>query len=477
MPTRPRASAGIFFALVLVCPLQMVAQRVLFEGVTVIDPESRRVLEDHRIVVRGERIRRLEPVSRPRPRGRIVDAEGLYAIPGLLDLHVHLNLEALDQQGVQRTLDLLLDHGITGVRDMASDCWPPTEGERRCLREMRRLQRDLESGLRRGPRLLRLASGIVFGGSERHRLVEGSPPHLAPETFDEGVQLARELRRRGVDLIKIYNSVPRDAYLGIHRGAREVEVSGHLPLGVSVEQAARAGHRTVEHARDLPVACSRYGTVYRDTMHRVLAGDLSAEPPDAETRLRRALETFDDQLCERVLRTLAEAGTWLVPTHGTREMDARAAEPAYRAGMPDDLPEALRERWLRDLDDMAEVAPRLGELYERFYRLGIELTGRAHRAGVRVLVGTDANDTMIVPGRSLHEELERFAEAGLEPMDILRAATTLPARYLGERRLGGLSAGKRADFLLLRASPLADISKTREIETVVLGGRVVEPSD
>ena len=94
-----------------------------------------------------------------------------------------------------------------------------------------------------------------------------------------------------------------------------------------------------------------------------------------------------------------------------------------------------------------------------------------------MLVGTDANDTMIAPGRSLHEELERFAEAGLEPMEILRAATTLPALYLGDTRLGGLSAGKRADLLLLRGNPLENIALAREIESVVLGGEIVDEGD
>ncbi|MEM1249453.1 MAG: amidohydrolase family protein [Acidobacteriota bacterium] len=467
---RRRRSLLCLFLPALLSLAPAAAQPVLYEGVTVIDPGSRSVLEDQRIVVRGKLIRGIEPSSTPRGRGRVVDAQGLFAIPGLIDLHVHVNTPVLSDDDLQWTLDKLLDHGVTGVRDMATGCWPPRFLARRCLDDMRTVQRELERGKRRGPRLLKLSSGVVYGSSQRDNLPEDVEAFWAPETFEEGELLGQALRRKGFDLIKIYNSVSRDAYRGILRGAGDLEVSGHLPLGVSLVDAAQAGHRTLEHARDLPLACSRYGSTYRDTMEKVLAGDLATEPPTAEERLRNTLDSFDEELCDKVLSTLAETGTWLVPTHGTREMDARAAEEEYRAAIPDDLPKMLRLSWNRDLKNTAEVAPQLGELYEIFYRLGIELTGRAHRAGVRVVVGTDANDTMIVPGLSVHEELERLAEAGLEPMEILRAATTLPAEYLSDETIGALAAGKRADFLLLRANPLDDISNTRTIETVVLGG-------
>ena len=90
------------------------------------------------------------------------------------------------------------------------------------------------------------------------------------------------------------------------------------------------------------------------------------------------------------------------------------------------------------------------------------------------MVGTDVNDTMIFPGFGLHDELGRFAEAGLRPMEILRAATTLPAAYLERSEdLGGISVGRLADLILLRDDPLEDIGNTRAIRAVVLGGEVL----
>ena len=444
---------------------------------TVIDPQSRRVHVEHTILISGDRV--TDVVASVDADQQLVattvDGSGLFVIPGLLDMHVHLTLEALDSDP-QPTLDLLVANGVTGVRDMASDCWEPREKGRLCADDLRRLAAQIDAGERAGPRILSLASAIVRGPLERGSLPEGAPGFMAPQTAEEGRELARYLKGRGIDLIKVYNSVPRDAYFGLHDEARrlDLEVSGHLPLGVSVQTAARARHRTIEHARDLPVACSSYGAVYRDIMHRVIIGDSSADPPDAETRLRETLRSYDDKLCRRVLKTLKRRGTYLVPTHGTREMDARAGDAAYREDARRRyLTVPLRQRWDRDLDNTAEVAPRLGPLYREFYELGIRLTGMAHRAGVRVMAGTDANDTMIFPGFGLHDELERFAQAGISAMDILRSATTVPADYLDRSDdLGGIGVGKLADLVVLRANPLDGIGAVREIEAVVLGGRL-----
>ena len=78
----------------------------------------------------------------------------------------------------------------------------------------------------------------------------------------------------------------------------------------------------------------------------------------------------------------------------------------------------------------------------------------------------------------MHRELELMAEAGLEPMDILVAATYGGARVMGrEAELGTIEAGKLADLVVLDANPLADIRNTRLIHRVVKGGVVLDPEE
>ena len=102
-----------------------------------------------------------------------------------------------------------------------------------------------------------------------------------------------------------------------------------------------------------------------------------------------------------------------------------------------------------------------------------ELVRAAHKAGVPILAGTDCgvSNNYVLPGWSIHEELEALVRAGLTPAEALRTATLNPARWRGETATDGtIEKGKRADLVLLRSNPLNHIGSTREVEAVFLGG-------
>ena len=101
------------------------------------------------------------------------------------------------------------------------------------------------------------------------------------------------------------------------------------------------------------------------------------------------------------------------------------------------------------------------------------------RAGVPVVVGTDVGFVGIYPGFSVHDEMERLAEAtGMSPREVLLMGTLNAARLAGlEKETGGVEAGKRADLVLLDANPFEDIRNTKRIHAVVLGGRYLGPAE
>jgi imidazolonepropionase-like amidohydrolase len=99
-------------------------------------------------------------------------------------------------------------------------------------------------------------------------------------------------------------------------------------------------------------------------------------------------------------------------------------------------------------------------------------------AGVNLLLGTDAPIPAVVPGFAAHEELLNFVEAGLTPYQALETATINPARYLGrEKEFGSVEAGKRADLILIEASPLDDIKNTKKLAGVMIRGKWFSKSD
>ncbi len=107
----------------------------------------------------------------------------------------------------------------------------------------------------------------------------------------------------------------------------------------------------------------------------------------------------------------------------------------------------------------------------------IELAGRAHRAGVRLSLGTDAGMIAVFHGLAVHRELELLVRAGLTPIQALAAATTAAAAKVGvDERLGTVEVGKEADLLILREDPLDDIRNTRAIDMVIKRGTPFDPA-
>ena len=116
--------------------------------------------------------------------------------------------------------------------------------------------------------------------------------------------------------------------------------------------------------------------------------------------------------------------------------------------------------------------------YARRLQSDMRLVHLMHEAGVRLLAGSDSLDPWVLPGDSLHHELEMLVKAGLSPMEALQAATVRPAEFFAfENELGTVTKGKRADLVLLDANPLENISNTRKIAAVIQAGRYMVPAD
>ncbi len=104
------------------------------------------------------------------------------------------------------------------------------------------------------------------------------------------------------------------------------------------------------------------------------------------------------------------------------------------------------------------------------------------RAGMTVLVGTDANDDPTAPfqpphGQSLHEECERLVQSGMSPVEVLRGATSAAARTFGLHDRGSIAAGQRADLVLVAGDPTRNISDTRQVRGVWIAGEKVRAHD
>jgi imidazolonepropionase-like amidohydrolase len=142
------------------------------------------------------------------------------------------------------------------------------------------------------------------------------------------------------------------------------------------------------------------------------------------------------------------------------------------------VPPALAARWETDAARSAARPAGRIDFEEELHRRETAMVAAMHRAGVRILVGTDASDEAYVyAGSSVHDEMVLMAAAGMPTSAVLAAATVGPAEYLGMRdSLGTIESGKAADLVVLDGDPLADISNVRRVHAVISQGRLIGPA-
>ena len=425
------------------------AQTLVFTHVTVIDVTGGASQTDMTVVITGNRISTMSKSGAgPAPAGaRVIDATGKYLIPGLWDMHVHSAASA------EREFPVYLALGVTGVRNMHTTVDTALELTRAIKR------RGTAGAL--GPRFL--ANGPIIDGprpAQRGSVAIGSP--------DAARRAVDSLAAGGAEFIKVYNLLPRAAYLAAVEQAKQrgLPVVGHVPFEMRAEDVANAGQRSIEHLDGLDFACSTRGDSLR--------ANLLARPSrELWQRTQIALvETWSADACAPAIEAYRRNGTWQVPTlvigWSIVAGDTVLADSASMSVVPS----ATRAAWRTFVSELSEGERRKERLD---FAQALEATRLLHRAGVPMLAGTDVGNPLLVPGYSLHRELELLVQAGLPPLAALQAATINPARFLNATdSLGTVAPGKLADLVLLDADPLVDIGNTRRIRAVVVNGRLLD---
>lgn len=425
--------------------------RFAVSGLRVVDVRSGSRLENVTITVTSGRITAItqETDAALAPNVQLVDARGKYVIPGLWDVHTHVQSQA----ELDLFFPLLVGHGVLGIRDMGG-----------------MLPREFLEGSKRHryvPRVV--AAGPIINGP-------------APEG-EEDTKVVESLASEGVGLIKIGSRVPRERFLAMADRAEElgIHVAGHVPITVSAGEASDAGLRTMEHLLELHLAISEDETDLRQSRIEAIDRDYSirsvAYPP-----LAPLIAAWSDEKASALFARLVANSTWQVPTLADFHAWAASGRSSF---WQDDrlslLPQAWLDSWRPDQHFQFRHIPEaeLGEFYkqlEEWYRAQLDMTRRMHDAGVGFLAGTDASAwNFQVPGATLHDELARFVDAGFTPLEALQTATVNVAEYLKiEGYDGTVSVGQEADFVLLDANPLDDIQNTTRIFAVVSDGEFID---
>lgn len=447
-----RAAAAVGLCLLFACGSKE-PDGVALVGATLIDGSGGPALPGAVVVIRGGRIESVgtrDGFQLP-GRTREVDVDGRWIMPGLIDAHVHLTdgkAGALDW-----SLPRYLAFGVTTVRDMHGQ-----------LDAALALRKALNAGKRPGPRVY--SAGAMIDG--------------LPVTYADAIGANRPADARkavdrlvnsGVDFIKIYTRIDPPLLKGLLDEARtfNLRVSGHLGLTDAVT-AARAGIGSIEHLSGVPEAASEDpSSLFTAHYRSFFAG---------WTEFERRWATLDSADLARVAGELASNHVILVPTLVLHETFSRLDDPALLQDTTLKLvPEAQQLRWnVPDLIARAGWHPEDFTAFRRSRPQQDRFVRQFAAAGGTVAAGTDAPNQMLVPGYTMHREMELLVGAGLEPRQAIQAATRNGALLLGLDSLGLIAPGKAADMVVLTRDPLADIRNTLAIEQVVSRGRLL-PAD
>jgi imidazolonepropionase-like amidohydrolase len=442
---------ALLLGFVLVKAEQLSAQAssdslLILSRVTVVDVRTGKLAPDQTVVIENKHIISVGPgKSEKFPRGtRVVNCIGLFLIPGLWDMHVHLAFGDWFPRAKDISLPLFMANGVTGVRDMGSE-----------LAVVQRWRDEIETGMAVGPRIY--TSGPMLDGPKPR-----FPSSIAISTPEDARRAVADLKDRGADFIKLQSLIPREAVFAVAEEARKQEIpfEGHVPDSVRASEMSEAGMKSFEH------------------LIGIFEGSSSIEDEflKGEKTETRFLANYNSERAEKLAEILAKNQTWQCPTlvwerggnlldvtEFSKDDQARFVPASWKTGT-----------WKRFTDEIKQsyATDDLGTR-KNFLEKELEVVRLLHTKGVPFLAGTDTPPGVyIFPGFSLHEELQRFVAAGFTPLEALQTATLNPAQFLGlEDKLGTIEKDKIADLVLLHANPLADIANTQKIAAVIFNGR------
>ena len=424
-------------------PIAAVAQEATLAlvGGRIVDGYGGPVIENGVVLVAGDRITAVGSASVVAvPAGaRVVDTQGMTVLPGLCDMHVHLQLLGhgdyarwdelygeRNEQIMAIAAEQLLMAGVTCARDLGGPLEPLVSTRRR-----------IAEGEIPGPRLFISGPFLQRAPYEPWQ----ADYRWGVDGADDARAKTRRLIDAGVDVIKL---IDQDQLTD-----DEVEAI--------VETAHAAGRKVVAHA------------------HR---------PDEIRMGLRHGVDDFEHTglatapgYPDDILRALNERNTSLywTPTisplyvmqYTGEVFPERLDDPSWRTGMPVAMADEIRTS-LNDIPHLPYYAlfpSRIPILPHKFDQI--------RHTGVRLLIGTDSGIPSMFHTDSTWREMVKWVELGVAPMEVIQAATLWPGRFFDRDDLGTLAPGHLADVIAVRGDPLTDMGVLRDVAVIVQGGRVV----
>ncbi len=443
--------------LLIAATVAAAAQTTAFVGVNVIPMDRERVLQNQTVIVRNGTVAEIGDARKVKvPKDSIrIDAKGKYLIPGLVDMHTHLLSDGDEYPDsiAEDELKVMVANGVTTIRFMIGT------PEQLILRQ-------------------RSAKGEIIAPT-----IYSASPHLTGreqgnnfvvKTPEEAREAVRKSKAAGYDFIKVTTFIDAPVYeAAVDEAVKQnIRVVGHADSRfVGVERAWKAKQQ-IEHLDGYMEMLLRDDASMKGSVSDLYMSD----PKNWES-----IDYIDEKKIAAVARKTVEANPFVNPTQhffknsfgAPRSEESIRAQPDFRF-----YPEKVQKQWF-DFYKRSRMMNQVSwERKAKWIATRNKMIKAIHEAGGKLMAGSDTPEFLWLYGFAMHHELKALRDAGISNYAALAAGTRNAHEFFGTLdKIGTIEKGKRADFILLDANPLDDISNTERRAGVMLKGKYYEQAE
>ena len=453
---------GFILAVFLLSTRKDQEEYTAFVDVSLVPMTQQLIIKNQTVLIKGSRIVQIGQSDQvPLPRNtKIIPGDDYYLMPGLADMHMHTRDDWDDPEiWPAHPLNLYLANGVTTVRDFAP------HGS--TLLYVQHWHDEIKSGTRIGPTIY--ASGKLLYASPLE-----DPEGMVQDNYD-----------LGFDFLKIYSYLSKEDFHRAMKAANELEMytAGHIPFAVGLEGVLAEGMDEIAHVEEILfefITFERDKTLDSDQWIGYIIESILGQLNFSSNTIMIDFEEENFATLTRISQQIRKTNTPVCTTMNVDDLiQQKLFQPEVFLERPENiyLEKGYQEDFQNGEEKHLNQCRGVEDLCALKYDIDLWILRNLHDAGVLLLLGTDSGTggMGIIPGFSIHDELEILVENGFSSYEALKTGTVnagiVVERMTGVGNFGTVEVGKRADLILVRGNPLEYVGNIRNPLGVMTAGR------